>query len=231
MTVTFALVHGAWHGGWCWERLDRALGDRGHASVAVDLPCEDPGSGLEASARAVAAVLEDVDGDVVLVAHSLGGLVAPLVASLRPVRLVVHLAALVPDTGRSIIEQIRSSPEPILLIRGGRETDALGRSYWADPRTTAAILYPDLPATAAGWAFARLRPQAALPQEEPQPPAAPDVPVVSVVCAEDRVVSPDWSRRVARERLGVEPVELPTGHFPMMTHPDALADLLTGAVA
>ena len=39
-------------------------------------------------------------------------------------------------------------------------------------------------------------------------------------------VSPSWSRRVARERLGVEPVELPSGHFPMITHPEPLADAL-----
>jgi pimeloyl-ACP methyl ester carboxylesterase len=39
-------------------------------------------------------------------------------------------------------------------------------------------------------------------------------------------VNPDWSRRVARERLGVEPVELPTGHFPMITHPELVAERL-----
>jgi pimeloyl-ACP methyl ester carboxylesterase len=50
--------------------------------------------------------------------------------------------------------------------------------------------------------------------------------VGSIIGANDRVVSPSWSRRVARERLGVEPVELPSGHFPMITHPELLADAL-----
>ena len=48
----------------------------------------------------------------------------------------------------------------------------------------------------------------------------------SIIGASDRVVSPSWSRRVARERLGVEPIELPSGHFPMITHPEPLADAL-----
>ena len=48
----------------------------------------------------------------------------------------------------------------------------------------------------------------------------------SILGTEDRLVNPDWSRRVARERLGVEPVELPTGHFPMITHPELLAERL-----
>jgi pimeloyl-ACP methyl ester carboxylesterase len=48
----------------------------------------------------------------------------------------------------------------------------------------------------------------------------------SIIGASDRIVSPDWSRRAARNRLGVEPVELPTGHFPMITHPELLAESL-----
>jgi pimeloyl-ACP methyl ester carboxylesterase len=50
--------------------------------------------------------------------------------------------------------------------------------------------------------------------------------VESILGANDRVVSPAWSRRIAREGLGVEPVELPSGHFPMITHPELLADAL-----
>ena len=50
--------------------------------------------------------------------------------------------------------------------------------------------------------------------------------VESIVGSQDRVVSPDWSRRVARDRLGVEPIEIPTGHFPMITHPELVADEL-----
>ena len=52
--TTFALIHGAWHGAWCWERLAAELERRGHRAVAVDLPCDDPAattpSGPEAAA-------------------------------------------------------------------------------------------------------------------------------------------------------------------------------------
>ncbi len=53
---------------------------------------------------------------------------------------------------------------------------------------------------------------------------------VSLVCARDAVVNPDYSRRAARERLGVASVELDAGHFPMLTAPDALADALSSVV-
>jgi pimeloyl-ACP methyl ester carboxylesterase len=87
-------------------------------------------------------------------------------------------------------------------------------------------MYGDLELEDAIWAFELLRPQAQKSQGErsPEPPA--DLRVESIVGTEDRLVSPDWSRRVARERLGVEPVEIPTGHFPMITHPELLADRL-----
>lgn len=224
--MTFALVHGAWHGAWCWERLLEPLRRRGHAAVAVDLPCDDPDAGLAAYAQAVTDAVAEAPGDVVVVGHSLGGLVAPLVAAARPVRAVVYLAAFVPVAGQSMAGQLASAPEPVLLIEGGREVDELRRSRWTDPETTARVLYPDLAYADARWAFARLRPQAARPQREPHPAGLPGVPVAALVCARDRVMDPAWCRRVVRERLGIEPGELATGHFPMITAPGALADAL-----
>jgi pimeloyl-ACP methyl ester carboxylesterase len=88
------------------------------------------------------------------------------------------------------------------------------------------IMYPDLSPEDARWAAERLRPQAQRSQTEPSPAPPPGLRVESIIGANDPVVSPSWSRRVARERLGVDPVELPSGHFPMITHPELLADAL-----
>jgi pimeloyl-ACP methyl ester carboxylesterase len=230
MSVTFALAHGAWHGGWCWERLEEPLRKRGHESLAIDLPSDDPEAGLDAQAHAIADALADTDEDVIVVAHSAAGLVAPLVPALRPVRGIVYLTAFIPVPGQSMSDQFAASSEPIILFEpGGREMDELGRSFWSDEREAARQLHPDLSPDDARSAFARLRPQAQLSQEEPHPTGLPDVPVASIVCTGDRVLSPDWARRVTRERLRVEPIEISTGHFPMLTHPELLADKLTSA--
>ena len=53
--TTFALVHGAWHGAWCWERLIPELEQHGHAAIAIDLPCDDRDGGVRAYAEAVLA--------------------------------------------------------------------------------------------------------------------------------------------------------------------------------
>jgi pimeloyl-ACP methyl ester carboxylesterase len=221
----FALVHGGWHGPWCWEPLTGPLRERGHDVVVPDLPSADTELGLEDYADTIERALGDA-GDVILVAHSLGGLVGPVVARRRPLTALVYLCGLVPEPGLSFAEQVAGSEEPILTIAGGREMDEQGRSHWPDPDATARIMYPDLEPEDASWAFERLRPQAQKSQGErsPQPPA--ELRVESIVGTEDGLVNPDWSRRVARERLGVEPVEIPTGHFPMITHPELLADRL-----
>ena len=76
-------------------------------------------------------------------------------------------------------------------------------------------------------ATALLRPQFLTPFTERCPlDALPDVPRRYILCSEDHIVSPEWSRRVARDRLGVEPVELPGSHLPMASRPGDLAEAL-----
>jgi pimeloyl-ACP methyl ester carboxylesterase len=195
--------------------------------VTPELPSEDIESGLDDYAETIWGALDDAGADdVVLVTHSLGGLVAPVVAARRPLRALVYLAALVPEPGLSFSEQLSASAEPILLFEGGRMVDDEGRSFWGDADTTARVMYAELTPEDAIWAFERLRPQAQKSQVEPSPALPPGLRVESLIGANDQVVSPAWSRRVARERLGVEPVELPSGHFPMITHPELVASEL-----
>ena len=97
--TTFALVHGAWHSGACWDPTAAVLRARGHDVITMDLPCSDPAAGLEEYAAVVLDALGDAD-DVVLVGHSLGGLTVPVVADRRPVRELVLLAALRPQARR-----------------------------------------------------------------------------------------------------------------------------------
>lgn len=196
--------------------------------MAPELPSEDPQAGLEEYTDTIWGALDDAGADeAVLVTHSLGGLVAPVVAARRPLKALVYLSALVPEPGLSFSEQLAASTEPVFMFEGGRMVDDEGRSYWGDPGATARIMYADLTPEDARWAFGRLRPQAQRSQAELSPAPPPGLRVESIIGANDRVVSPQWSRSVARERLGVEPVELPSGHFPMITHPELLADALT----
>jgi pimeloyl-ACP methyl ester carboxylesterase len=219
MTV-FGLVHGAWHGAWTWERLAPELEVRGHHPVAIELPGDEVDKGLADYARTVADALGDAD-DVVLVGHSLGGLTVPLVPALRPVARIVLVAALIPRPGQSLIDQLRGEDRGILQP-AGRSTDDDKRTAWTDPVLAIETLYQDADPIDAAAAFARLRPQAAKPQVEPTPLKAwPDVPTEYIVCAQDRMVDPDYQRRqpFAQHTLS-------SGHSPMLSQPSELARLL-----
>ena len=221
----FVLVHGGWHGAWCWAFLVDELAARGHRAVTVDLPAESPSAGAQECADGVRAALPGPD--VVLVGHSLAGLVLPVVAAAQPVGHLVYLAAMLPEPGRSVAAGDRQT------VRGlgrGLVRHEDGSSSWR-PEAAAGTLYPDSPPERAAWAVARLRRQHWRAMEEVTPLASwPDVRSTYVRCADDAVIDPDWAGRAVPERLGVEPVVLPGDHSPFLARPCALADLLTAAV-
>jgi pimeloyl-ACP methyl ester carboxylesterase len=104
----------------------------------------------------------------------------------------------------------------------------LGENVWTvGPDTARDMFWPDVTPDRAAWAFERLRPQAYRVMIETSPLVAwPVAPTASIVCRDDRATNPDWVRTAARERLGVEAIELDGGHSPMLSRPDELAELL-----
>src|SRR5262245_5414347 len=199
--ATFGLVHGAGHGAWCWERLIPFLEALGHRAVAMDLPCDDPTAGTGRYAEVVDRAIPATN-DLVLVGHSLAGLTIPLVAALRPVRLLVYLCAIVPEFGRSLAAQVAATPplyDPVTRTHPGRMAEPDGTVTLRDATAARDIFYHDCTPEDVAWAFARLRPQAVAPRREPCPLTAwPAGRAAYILCREDRAVSPVWSRRVAR---------------------------------
>jgi pimeloyl-ACP methyl ester carboxylesterase len=225
----FAFVHGSWHDPWSFDALREVLAGEGLESVAPDLPVTDPDAGCPEYADVMAEALGDA-GEVVLVAHSSAGLTAPLVAERRPLKRMVLLGALVPEPGHPAEDDFQGPPMPLTPEgRRGRAADADGRSYWADLDQAAEVLYHDCDAATTAEALARLRPQGQRPMTDPCPLSAwPEVETTYVVCTDDRMVSPEWSRSVGAPRANAERAEIPGGHSPMLSRPRELADLLIG---
>jgi len=225
--TTFALLHGGCHGGWCWERTIPHLEQLGHRAVAPDLPEDDPSKGAADWADVVVDALAGED-DVVVVGHSFGGLAVPVVASQRPVRRMVFLAAMVPMPGMTYAEYL-ATPEgagAITMPMDRLHYDDRGRS--TVPEVVAReIFFPDCDEEDVVRAIPRLVPGAPTPFAEHCPVERwPDVPSTYILMTEDRAVSPEWSRRVSRTRLGGDPVELPGGHSPFYSRPALLAETL-----
>jgi len=230
--TTFALVHGAWHSGACWEPTAALLRDAGHVVVAPDLPCEDTAAGLEAySTTVLDALAEHPSDDLVVVGHSLGGLTIPLVAAARPVRELVFLCALVPLPGASVAEDLMVledtfAPGWPALASHQIAHDGDGSTWPADAAIEA--FYHDCPPALAAAAAAMLRLQTWTPSTDKCPLLAyPDVPSRAIVCTDDRVLAAAACARHAVERLDATVIELGGGHSPMLAQPEVLVDALT----
>jgi pimeloyl-ACP methyl ester carboxylesterase len=230
----FVLVHGAWHGAWCWDRVVPELQARGHRALAVDLPSDDPSATTETYVSAIDASIDD-PASTVLVAHSMAGLVAPVCAERRPVRQLVLLSCLLPLPGSSWRDQLafsRPMTEDFYRTYLPRQTrDDQGRSAWP-AETGAELFYHDCAPADASAAAGRLRPQApaVLAEKSPWQGHVPS-PTRYVVCTDDRAVSGSWARRTAEERFGVGAESLASSHSPFWSRPAALADLLTAGLA
>jgi pimeloyl-ACP methyl ester carboxylesterase len=225
--MDIALIHGSYHGAWCWDLLRPELARLGHRVITLDLPISDPALGAAEYADLVAQALPP-DTEPTLVGHSMAGLIIPLVAARRPVRRLVFLASFLPSPGRSANQQRETEAIDGRVAPRTAEWTDLGDEVWmVGPNTATEIFFPDAPAALARWATQRLRPQAYRVMSETSPLTAwPEVEGHSIVCREDRAINPEWVRAAARERLGVEAIEMEGGHSPFLTRPAELARVL-----
>jgi pimeloyl-ACP methyl ester carboxylesterase len=234
--TTFVLIHGAWHDGWCWHLVGRELERRGHRVVTPDLPVDDPQAGIARYADAVDRALADAGdgkpGDgagVVVVGHSFGGLITPVVAAGlgSRARAMVFVAALLPTPGASYDET--AEPGAVLRRPPGSTVKYPGGGLEWKPGAAREVFYPDVPEELAGQAVARLRRQYWRVSAEKCPLRTwPEVESTVIGCAADAVIGPEWVSEVARRRLGTEAVVLPGGHSPFLSRPAELAGLLLG---
>lgn len=230
--TTFALVHGAWHDAWCWERVAPLLERAGHEVLAPQLPSDDGTADFDAYADLVCDALGECDDDVVVVAHSLAGATGALIPDRRPVRHLVYLCAAVPAAGLSLLDQWQAEPDMVSpefgsgWLQGLTEPDDQLRTTWVDLEFARNVFYADCDDATATAAIDHLRPQSGYPWTLPCSLSEhPSVGCTSVVCNEDLVVNPSWSKRVAR-RIDADIVELPGSHSPFLSQPSAVADVL-----
>jgi pimeloyl-ACP methyl ester carboxylesterase len=205
--MTFVLIPGAGCTPWHWQPLTDELRRRGHEVIPVDLPCDDPSAGLPSYVAAVRNAVPD--GDLVVVAHSLGGFTGAMVCDRLPVRELVLIAGMVPAPGERVRDWWSNT----------------GYDWVGDDVDT---FFHDLPPDVAAEARRQLREQSDRPMGDPCAISTwPDVPTRAAIGRDDLLFPADFMRRMTRERLGFAPDELPGAHFPMLGHPRAVADYLT----
>jgi pimeloyl-ACP methyl ester carboxylesterase len=221
---TIVLVHGAWHGSWCWSEVQKRLGAVGHDVITVDLPTVHAGNaselGLADDVATVAAAIESAAGEVVVVAHSYGGVPASIASTVPAVVKLVFLAAFVLDEGEALGAP---GPDEKWWVVEGAMTRPVNRTE------ASSVFYQDVAHELAEDATGRLRPQALRAFTDPVTAAGwRNRPVTYVVTQRDKAL-PVEDQYAFAERAGAAVVTLDTGHSPFLSRPHTVADIVNAA--
>ena len=229
---TFILIHGGFHGGWCWYKVVPLLEEQGHTVVAPDLPSHGRDKTpladvtLAAYVDSVCHVLDAQPESVVLVGHSMGGAIITQVAEDRPdkVKVLVYLVAGLPPNGETIIQGIQQDPESLLFPNVVVSDDQKSGTIRAEGlRDT---FYGDCSAEDVALARALLVPQALAPLDTPARTSAANfgrVPRIFIECLQDRAMTPARQKQMYTAQPCQQVITMDTSHSPFFSAPGELA--------
>jgi pimeloyl-ACP methyl ester carboxylesterase len=231
----FLLIHGAWHGAWCWDRLIPALAARGRKAVAIDLP----GGGDDATPLAqvtlglyvqrVVEALEALGEPAILLGHSMGGISITAAAERASERIakLVYLCAFLPLDGESLLGLTALNDPASVVMETNYSSDGL--SVTVADASIKPVFYADCSDADVAFAKARLKPLAVQPASAPIHTTLARfgrVPRVYIECTEDQAIPIARQRAMAAASPPIEVHTLNTSHSPFFSAPDALADIL-----
>ena len=215
MSASFVLIPGAGGMAWYWRQVLPMLQRPQHEAIAVDLPADDESQGLRDYAEIVVQAMGERP-NVVLVAQSLGGFTAALVCARTPVRALIFVNAMIPRPGETAgawFENTGAKAARIAAARaGGYGADFDVQSYFLHDVPEAALREgPSEPRAQANSIFAE--------------PCGfeiwPAIPIRVIASQDDRFFPLEFQRRVASERLNMDPETLPGGHLVALSNPAA----------
>jgi pimeloyl-ACP methyl ester carboxylesterase len=208
------LVHGAWHGAWCWDQVCQLLSDAGIPTLTVDLPF----TGYEDDVQAVEDVLDRSGTSTILLGHSYGGKVISKAAEGKEnVTNLVYLCALLLREGEKLDEEYHPSSIKIEVAKD--------LSCIVKPDAVLPAFYADVDEKIAKEAAGRLRPLPVTSFDAGVGEAWRNIPTTYVICNRDAAIHPDRQRQMAE--LAGHTIEWRCGHSPFLSKPRLVADLLS----
>ena len=208
--TSFVLIHGGGSTAWDWHLVTPLLERQGHDVVAVDLPIDDENAVLADYVSAVVGAVGTRD-HVIVVGHSLGGFTAPLVADKLRADGLVYLTAMIPAPGETFGDWWTNT---------GHDRESISDD-------TQVAFFTGVPDGLAREARAREREQQGKWMSAPFPAVRhPSRLTQAILCRDDQFFPAAFMARQIRERLGIDPVEIPGGHYAMLSEPGAVAAAL-----
>ena len=229
----FLLIHGACHGAWCWHKAIPEFEKRGHRAHAIDLPGQGQDQTplenvtLDTMVDRIVTALAEIAAPVVLVGHSMAGMVISATAEKVPDRIktLVFLCAFLPRDGDSLLAlSPNSSVRNNMIVDANRISGTIMLDKVRD------LFYHDCTDADVAYASARLRPQALGANSTPvhlTQERFGRIPRVYVECSEDRALAVERQRDMVAKSPPTDVRTLDSSHSPFLSMPDRLAATLT----
>lgn len=215
------LVHGFWADGSCYNEIIPTLLAEGYEVMAV----QNPLTSLEEEIAVTKRALDRIEGKCILVGHSWGGFVITTVGNDERVAGLVYIAALAPDAGESMIDLMSKygSPSPHFQEQNG--------FVWISKEGIDEVLANDLSEERKALIHVtQTTPSISLTEVKASSPAWRDKPSWYILATNDKAVSPDLQRDLS-ERMKAKTVTVESGHFPMISHPKEVLEVIREATA
>lgn len=232
----FVLVHGAWHGAWCWYKIIPLLQQHGHTVVAPELP----GHGIDRTPTnrismqsytdRVCQALDEDDEPAILVGHSMGGIVITQTAEFRTEKIskLVYLAAYLMPSGRSLFDEVQTHDDSLMppnMVFDENDPSYVGFRHEAARDT----FYGDCSDDDVILALSLLTPQPQSPLRAPMQTTDENfgrVPRIYIEALQDRTVTGDVQKRMYTELPCKQVITMDTSHSPFFSQPEVLANHL-----
>jgi len=237
--ATIVLVHGAWHGAWCWSKLIPKLENLGHKAIAFDLP----GGGddktpsaeitLDSYANKICKELESLDDKVFLLGHSMGGMAISAAAEKCPDKIhgLIYLTAFLPRNHESLfmIEERNPKPRipPSLILSDDEKSATIAEDKLKG------IFYHDCSDDDIRFAITKLTPQALEPMSNPITLSKKNFGSLLrayIECIDDRAICIELQRGMIEKLPCAVVCSLPASHSPFLSVPGDLAEMLDDIV-
>jgi pimeloyl-ACP methyl ester carboxylesterase len=233
--TTYVLIHGAWHGAWCWHRVVAGLERASHRVIAPDLRSlgrdRTPPElvTLDMWTEQIVALAQAQPDPIVLVGHSRGGIVLSEVAERVPklVRTLVYVTAFMLDNGRTLLQAAAENPES--LVGPAMVPSADGKSVTIRDQSVRNLFYGKCSDEDVVLARSLLVPEPTVPLATPihiSPSRYGSVPRVYVECSADRALTLDEQRRMQAILPCRETVTLDSDHSPFFCRSEELVAAL-----
>jgi pimeloyl-ACP methyl ester carboxylesterase len=232
---TYLLIHGAWHGGWCWRKVVPLLEAKGHQAVAPDLPGhgDDPTPPATVTLRSYADRICQIAGQqpepVILVGHSMGGVAITQAAENCPesIRALVYMCAFLPRNGDSLTTW--ASQDPASMVNPSTlNIRADGTSTFKQPFSREAF-YLQCTDEDVAFSQSRLVAQSGAPLGTPvetTPERWGKIPRYYIECTRDRAITVTLQRVMQQASPCRQAFSIDTDHSPFFSAPQPLADIL-----